>query len=386
MGKRIVFSFWNYVQSGVLGKEAVSDWKELGINVAMSFEYNPKTDKIQDMIDILDECAAQGIQLIICDKRTSYKTYEEMDYAQFEQGIREAVADFGGHSATYGFSVGDEPKRTQMEGVKTAIKLLKRFAPNLTPFINVYPYWATRDFCDATGAENREDYFYVIDDMIKDCQQPMIAYDHYGQCADYEDPETGIDTYFTNLNFFHELAERNQIPFWNTVLSVGHWVYRVPTEDDIRWQIYTSLAHGARGIMWFFFYMRYLHDNYRNSPFDARYKRTEMFNILARQAAIFEDNYADLFEYLTMEKVMHHNKAYGKTPLFMPDDVITEIKDRRGFPIIVTYYKGKDGEKWLSVVNGHQTLSNHIEVTLANGEKQSFWLAPGQMGLYKVGE
>ena len=63
---------------------------------------------------------------------------------------------------------------------------------------------------------------------------------------------------------------------------IGFWNYRCPNEDDFRWQLNTAIAHGAKGILWFFFYMRYPHDNARLSPIDEHWKRTETFQWLSQ--------------------------------------------------------------------------------------------------------
>ena len=52
MKKDIKFGFWNYIDSGKIGKEAVSDWKELGMNLAMSFDFDVAKHNKQDMLII----------------------------------------------------------------------------------------------------------------------------------------------------------------------------------------------------------------------------------------------------------------------------------------------------------------------------------------------
>src|SRR5262249_40727433 len=46
-------------------------------------------------------------------------------------------------------------------------------------------------------------------------------------------------------------ALRADIPFAAIVLATPHGPYRDPTEADLRWQVYTALACGARGILYF---------------------------------------------------------------------------------------------------------------------------------------
>ena len=83
MDKSIKFGFWNYIDSGVIGKKAVADWKELGCNLAMSFDFDVTKHNKADMLEILDECKAQGLQLIIRDRRTRYKKYMSVSKEEF---------------------------------------------------------------------------------------------------------------------------------------------------------------------------------------------------------------------------------------------------------------------------------------------------------------
>jgi hypothetical protein len=79
-----------------------------------------------------------------------------------------------------------------------------------------------------------------------------------------------------------EMAKRAGVPFWTTILSVGHYNYRCPSEDDIRWQFNSAIAYGAQGILYFFFYMRDPNDNYRLAPVDEFWDRTPLFDSLKR--------------------------------------------------------------------------------------------------------
>ena len=90
--------FWNYVNTGVLDESAVKDWKDLGMNMAMSFEYNPKENKPEQMISVLDECDRQGIKVIVCDIRSHYKTLSEVGEEAFVAGFSQAVREFGHHA------------------------------------------------------------------------------------------------------------------------------------------------------------------------------------------------------------------------------------------------------------------------------------------------
>lgn len=89
--------FWNYVDCGKLKpSKEVKLWKELGMTLAMSFEYRKKQDRAC-MIKTLDACKREGLRVIVCDFRTHWKNYEEKGESAFIADVKEAVKDFGKH-------------------------------------------------------------------------------------------------------------------------------------------------------------------------------------------------------------------------------------------------------------------------------------------------
>ena len=80
-------SFWNYVETGALGKEEVAKWKELGVNLAMSFEYDPKKHKKEQMTEMLDECARLGLKVVVCDARSHWNALKEQGRGAFIEGL-----------------------------------------------------------------------------------------------------------------------------------------------------------------------------------------------------------------------------------------------------------------------------------------------------------
>ena len=388
MNKDVKFGFWNYIESGKLGKEAVRDWKELGMNLAMSFDFDAEKHDKRDMLAILDECKAQDIQLIIRDKRTRFRTYQKLSREEFLVGIRAAYEDFGNHEATFGFFAGDEPNEQELPAFIDTMRILREEMPNLTPFGNMLPYWGSSDF-DMETSLSAEHFYALVDRTFKESKTPVIAYDHYTQCLqENEDQETGINGWYYDLDMYQKVSKENGGFFYVTALCVWHWAYRVPTEDDFRWQINTALAHGARGILWFHLYNLAGDDSYRNAPFYGKdFKRTETFTYLARQQDIFRQRYMEQFNKMELTAVYHTGHIYDSAKRFTADDVIKEIKGKFTYPTIISYYKEfESGERWVSIVNAHQRYANLLWIQFTCGAKKDVWLAPGEMKLYKLSE
>ncbi|MBE7078642.1 MAG: hypothetical protein E7380_02130 [Clostridiales bacterium] len=388
MNKNIQLSFWNYVKTGMLGKTAVKDWKELGMTIAMSFDFDVELHSKKEMIEVLDECAKEGLKLIIRDKRTEFRTYAEKPAEEFIKGVREAYADFGRHEATFGFFVGDEPAPHEEEAFIKTLKIVGEEMPELTPFGNSFPYWGGSHFLMLTG-QKTERYDKLVDRMLVEGNAKLLGFDCYSQCIEPQfNQQTGIDTWFRNLDKWYEHCKEHDAVCWASALCVGHWAHRVPTEDDIRWQLYTALAHGMRGVVWFHLYQYMLEESYRNAPFYGKnFKRTETFNYLARQQDIFHQYYEEQFNKMELTDVYHTGQIYDLKKSFCTDETIREVNGRFSYPTIISYYKEFDSEeRWVSIVNAHQRNSNEITVHFACGKDRTFWLAPGEIKLYKISE
>jgi len=248
MDRDIKFGFWNYIESGVYDVSAVDQWKDLGMNLPMSFTFDITRHDKRDMLAVLDRCYEKGMKLIVCDSRTHFRTYQKLGAKQFRKGVESAYADFGSHPATFGFFVGDEPAPSENQDYIDTVNIVLEVAPNLIPFANIVPYWGGGSDYDMLVGASEEKHTALVEELLSKTKMPLLAYDQYSQClADNENKECGINSYFLVLDKYFELTNKHGIPFYSSLLAVGHWDFRVPTEDDIRWQIYTSIAHGARG-------------------------------------------------------------------------------------------------------------------------------------------
>ena len=59
------------------------------------------------------------------------------------------------------------------------------------------------------------------------------------------------DGYLENLGVIRRHALKANIPFWNFFNIIPYGRHFDPTEAQVAWQIYTSLAYGARGVLYF---------------------------------------------------------------------------------------------------------------------------------------
>lgn len=60
-----------------------------------------------------------------------------------------------------------------------------------------------------------------------------------------------IAGYRANLNVMRMASLRARVPFWNFFNVEGFGGHPDPTEAQLRWQVFTSLAYGAKGVLYY---------------------------------------------------------------------------------------------------------------------------------------
>ena len=378
-------SMWFYNKQGVVSNEDyITHTKKLAINLGMTPPFDEKTSSKEEMIKFLDMCEENGIKVFLSDKRVTYNRLYETDEESYRKGVMQAKEDFGNHSAVYGFLVGDEPVKETWDSAVKAFKIVQEIVPGLTHLINFYPcYW--NGFDKLIGCSH-EEYPQRVDSFIKETGAEIVAYDYYGQCG-YVDKIKWIDIYFRNLNMFGKIARENNKEFFTSLLSIGHWMYRCPNEDDFRWQISTAVAHGVVGIMWFFIFQTGMgHENYRVGPIDVFGERSETFEWLSRENRIFMQFIAEELKHYTFRKVEHYLNCYGNTPSFTASGVLKKIEFRENpKPLAISYFENEKGEECIGVTNLSQDEPTSVQLTF-EGELERFndnhRLAPGQLRIF----
>ena len=198
---------------------------------------------VADNRKMLDLCKAAGLKAIIYDSRIPLAIGGS---AEAKKTIDAIVADYGDHPALLGYRITDEPNAAAFDGLAQVVAYLKEKDPKHPGFINILPTYA-RDFPGALGTATYEEHVRLYADKVK---PSVISYDHYnftneGDRADF----------FENLQTIRKVSLEKRIPFWNIVLVTQHFGYRHLTEPELRFEAMQTLAFGARGLLWFTYWM-----------------------------------------------------------------------------------------------------------------------------------
>ncbi|MFP2903851.1 hypothetical protein ACLESD_02020 [Pyxidicoccus sp. 3LFB2] len=132
--------------------------------------------------------------------------------------------------------------------------------PGGTGYLNRQPQAWDLSFRQVYGLDWYAEY---VDTWLTKGSPSLLSYDHYPFLP------AGVDRvdYFSNLAIIRDRANAHGVPFWSYIQScgmrgqdnsqphgLGSWMYRNPKAAELRWNIYTQLAYGAKGLEYFLYW------------------------------------------------------------------------------------------------------------------------------------
>lgn len=244
--KRFVLSFWCAPPPEETTLARYREIAECGFNVVLPTCGGWSIDLNRQILDL---CQKTGLKAIIGDGRVLAKQPDEPDFAR---NLDAVIADYAGQTALAGYFLMDEPNASAFALLGAANRYLLQKDPKHLPYINLFPNYANEQ---QLGTKTYDEH---VDRYIREVQPALVSWDHYALRENGE-----RDIYFENLEIVRRHCLQANLPFVQIVLSVPHGPYRDPDEADLRWQAYTTLAYGAKGILWF---------TYWTPPSDPRWR------------------------------------------------------------------------------------------------------------------
>lgn len=160
------------------------------------------------------------------------------------------------------------------------------------------------------------------------------------------------DGYFANLESMRKAGVKHKLPFWNIVLAVSHFNYREMSPADARFQAYTSLAYGVRGLAWFTYFTPAI-GNYRAGAIDQFGNETPTWAVMQNVNLQIGKLGPTLLK-LTSDRVYHFGEVSADCT--GPDDK-SLVKAIEG-PMLVGDFTHQDVARYVMIVNKVCTASH----------------------------
>ena len=167
------------------------------------------------------------------------------DSAQREK-LDALIARVRHHPALYDYFITDEPNTTNFPALGKLVAYLRERDPAHLAYINLFPTYASNDQLGTKG-DTVTAYREHLRQYVDIVKPGLISYDHYQFSVKGDN-----DGYFLNLAMIRRAAQDAGLPFLN-IVQAATWdkSMRVPTDNEVRYLDYTTLAYGAQGISYY---------------------------------------------------------------------------------------------------------------------------------------
>ncbi len=329
----------------------------------------------------LKNVSRAGLKAFVYDNSIQVGDAEtELSDAEIGKRVNDVARKTSGNPTVYGYYLRDEPGTSAFGGLKRWKDAWTLAAPGKVSYINLFPNYASNS--EQLKAKNYDDY---VERYIETVKPAFISYDNYSLMKD----GSLRRGYFENLEKIRSAALKSNIPFWNIVLSNAHFDYMDPTYEGLCFQLYTTLAYGARGIS-YFTYFAPKHGNYRYSPVDQFGNKTPVWYIL-QNINLQMHAIGKVYVKLKSLNVFHSPKSEECANGLESSVFLASL---RGADLVVGEFEDADKTPHVIVVNKSLTKSQNITLSFREQGKiyqinnytgsaepfsgESTWLAPGQ--------
>ncbi len=153
--------------------------------------------------------------------------------------------------AVWGYMIRDEPPAGDFAKLREQCDAIRKVRPGKVCYINLLPNYAN---AKQLGTTTYEEHVRRFVDVV---EPTVLSMDHYPTMRPDRDTR---DAYCRNLEVLRVEALRKGIPFWNFFNTMPFGPHLDPTEAQLRWQIFTSIAYGAKGVLYFCYYTPLSHE------------------------------------------------------------------------------------------------------------------------------
>jgi hypothetical protein len=168
---------------------------------------------------------------------------EKYDLKAVVDRARLTPAELPESPAVWGYRIHDEPYLKDFPGLRDIVADMREARPGRLSYINLFPNYASEQML---GTKTYDEH---VRRFVEEVGVDVLSMDHYPKFVPDDDSRSGY--YCSNLEVMRKYSLRQGIPFWNFFNAMPFADRYDPTEAQLRWQIYSSIAFGAKGVLYF---------------------------------------------------------------------------------------------------------------------------------------
>ena len=259
-----------------------------------------------------------------------------------------AAAAFVDHPAIWGIDIGDEPSALDFPYYGKVLDYVNRAFPNQFPYLNLYPNYASVSHnteeetqCQLGTATYEEHIQRYCENIPAD----YLSYDFY--CFDHNLRVIGVTKHYENLRVVADACRNTGRSMWIILMVNSHDPNIWMTENNLRFQAFSSMAFGAENITW----ACYTAGWWSNQVLDAEGNKTQQYDKLKKINAEIR-TMAD--EYMKYRRVSTHFVGFEGHPdmasvqqkpiASLSTGVFFDVKADNGAPLVVGEMVNRRGD------------------------------------------
>jgi hypothetical protein len=307
---------------------------------------------------MLEHCETLGLKATINVKIVP-PTAETPLPADWKRQVKSTVATYGHYKALFGYMLKDEPRADQFDQLRDVTAEFLAQDPSHCTCINLFPIYASTE---QLGTPTYQDH---LNRYLRIVRPAFLCYDHYTFLKDGRDRHD----FFENLEIAREASQEVETPCWIVILAGWREHFRIPTEGEMRWQVYSSLAYGMKGIFYFTYwpvsddYVAIVDHNGRPGPLYAIVKQLNS-EILQLGKTLL---------HLRSTAVYHTGGTIPQGCSRLPVDSLLNVPQE--LPLMVGFFNGPDDSRYAMVVNRDNQRPVATQVHISE-QIRSIWRMP----------
>lgn len=144
--------------------------------------------------------------------------------------------------ACWGYLLRDEPNAKDFPALREVVDQIRKARPGRLSYINLLPNYANES---QLGTPTYDEH---VRRFAEEVNVDVLSMDHYPL---FKPDADGREEYCENLEIMRQVSLARNIPFWNFFNTMPYGPHSDPTEAQLRWQIFTSIAYNAKGVLYF---------------------------------------------------------------------------------------------------------------------------------------
>lgn len=245
----LAIGLWVTPPEGFMTEDYYREMSEMGINIVNGFPYHEKSE--QQIKNVLDYSHKYGMKFLVAQMQieNNIKAYQQNPSKALIDDSMELIKKYADHPAFAGSLFLDEPGRGMFSALDDFIKEYEKQFPGKPWYVNMLPMYATGAIGTSTYEEYIEEWIRITNPKFVSFDfYPLLTYDTTAPNIRYE-----LEDYYYNLDLLRHITKKAGLPYWGFVstLEITEATVRDPSREDLRWQVFSHLAFGAKGIQYF---------------------------------------------------------------------------------------------------------------------------------------